>query len=82
MPTFGLADCINEACAWSGKPVQADSLTKYGGRVVGSRNPDCGGRFETAIRRFEDARAARESADRPDREPRCRFDSSLCSWLE
>ena len=35
MPALEIADCINETCPWSGKPVQADSLTEYDGKVVG-----------------------------------------------
>ena len=38
-----LEDCINETCPWSGKPVQADSLTRYRGQVVGFCNPGCRG---------------------------------------
>ena len=59
MPALHIADCINETCPWSGRPVRPDSLTKYGGRVVGFCNPGCRDRFETATRHFEDARAAR-----------------------
>ena len=53
VPTFDIADCINEFCPWSGKPVQADSLTEFGGRVVGFCNPDCRNRFETAVHHFQ-----------------------------
>lgn len=56
-----LADCVNATCPWSGKPVQADSLTTYGGRVVGFCNPGCRDKFETAIGHFDTAIAA-ESA--------------------
>ena len=44
-----------------GKPVQADSLTGYDGKVAGFCNPGCRDRFEAAIRHFEQAaeRAAR-----------------------
>ncbi len=35
MRALDIADCINETCPWSGKPVQADSLTEYDGHVVG-----------------------------------------------
>jgi hypothetical protein len=52
-----LADCINETCPWSGKPVQADSLTLYHGYVVGFCNPGCRDKFEQAITQFETARA-------------------------
>ena len=54
--TLDIADCINKICPWSGQPVQADSLTKYGGHVVGFCNPGCRDRFESAIRHFEQAR--------------------------
>ena len=47
MPALDIADCMNETCPWSGKPVQADSLTEYDGQVVG---------FETAIRHFDEAK--------------------------
>ena len=30
-----IADCINRTCPWSGRPVQADSLTRYGDLIVG-----------------------------------------------
>ena len=48
-------DCINETCPWSGKPVQEDSLTFYGGRVVGFCNPGCRDKFEKAVAHFESA---------------------------
>ena len=50
-----LEDCINETCPWSGKPVSADSLTLYYGRVVGFCNPGCKTKFETATRHFDAA---------------------------
>ena len=52
-----LEDCINQTCPWSGKPVQADSLTLYQGHVVGFCNPGCRDKFEQAIAQFEKARA-------------------------
>lgn len=54
--TLRLEDCINETCPWSGKPVQADSLTRYRGRVVGFCNPGCRDKFEQAVAHFERAR--------------------------
>ena len=51
-----LENCINRTCPWSGKPVQADSLTRYDGQVVGFCNPGCRDKFETAIRHFEGSR--------------------------
>ncbi len=53
-----LADCVNRLCPWSGKPVSADSLTLYRGRVVGFCNTGCRDRFETAVNRFEAALGA------------------------
>ncbi|HEX2478029.1 MAG TPA: hypothetical protein VHK45_02035 [Geminicoccaceae bacterium] len=53
-----LEDCLNQTCPWSGKPVQADSLTLYQGHVVGFCNPGCRDKFEQALAQFEKARAA------------------------
>jgi hypothetical protein len=53
-----LADCINAVCPWSGKPVAADSLTRYRGSVVGFCNPGCRDKFEKAAGMFETAIAA------------------------
>jgi YHS domain-containing protein len=47
-----LEDCVNEVCPWSGKPVSADSLTTYEGKVVGFCNPGCRDKFETATNAF------------------------------
>ena len=58
MADLRLQECINETCPWSGKPVQADSLTLYQGQVVGFCNPGCRDKFEQAITHFEKARAA------------------------
>jgi len=55
---LNLEDCINEVCPWSGKPVQADSLTRYKDRVVGFCNPGCKEKFETAVDAFEATLAA------------------------
>ena len=59
MSALDIADCINETCPWSGKPVQADSLTEYDGRVVGFCNTGCRDKFDNAIRHFEEAKASR-----------------------
>ena len=58
MTSLRMADCINSSCPWSGKPVQPDSLTMYGGHVVGFCNPGCRDKFERAIRHFEENQAA------------------------
>jgi len=57
MNALDLADCINEVCPWSGKPVAADSLTLYRGSVVGFCNPGCRDKFEAAAGMFETALA-------------------------
>jgi YHS domain-containing protein len=48
-----LEDCVNDTCPWSGKPVSADSLTLYNGKVVGFCNPGCREKFESAARAFD-----------------------------
>ncbi|MBV9078637.1 MAG: glutathione S-transferase [Methylobacteriaceae bacterium] len=54
-----IEDAVNETCPWSGKPIAADSLTRYRGAVVGFCNTGCRDKFETAIRHFEASLAAR-----------------------
>ena len=56
--SLDLADCVNDVCPWSGKPVAADSLTRYRGKVVGFCNPGCRDKFETAAALFENCIAA------------------------
>jgi YHS domain-containing protein len=51
--TLKIDDCVNEVCPWSGKPVQADSLTRYQGQVVGFCNPGCKEKFEKAVTMFD-----------------------------
>ncbi len=53
--TLDLKDCVNETCPWSGKPVAADSLTLYRGKVVGFCNPGCTENFEKAASAFDAA---------------------------
>jgi hypothetical protein len=48
-----LEDCVNEVCPWSGKPVSADSLTLYRGKVVGFCNTGCRDKFEVALRALD-----------------------------
>ena len=54
-----LDDCLNETCPWSGKPVSADSLTRYRGEVVGFCNTGCRDKFEAAAEVFDGAIEAR-----------------------
>ena len=48
-----LEDCVNDSCPWSGKPVSADSLTLYRGKVVGFCNTGCRDKFEAAKDAFD-----------------------------
>ena len=50
---LNIADCVNRTCPWSGKPVSADSLTLYRGRVVGFCNIGCRDKFEAATDTFD-----------------------------
>ena len=58
-----LADCVNAVCPWSGKPVAADSLTRYRGAVVGFCNPGCRDKFEKAVNLFETAIAGKNGGE-------------------
>lgn len=53
MARIELKDVINAICPWSGKPVRADSLTRYNGHVVGFCNPGCRDKFEHAFCQFD-----------------------------
>lgn len=49
------ADCVNSHCPFSGKPVEADSLTLFEGHVAGFCNPGCRDKFASEPERFPDA---------------------------
>jgi YHS domain-containing protein len=53
MTELKLEDCINDVCPWSGKPVSADSLARYRGKVVGFCNTGCRDKFEAATSAFD-----------------------------
>jgi len=53
MTELKLEDCVNDVCPWSGKPVSADSLTLYRGKVVGFCNTGCRDKFEAATHAFD-----------------------------
>ena len=57
---FRLEDCVNDVCPWSGKPVSADSLTLYRGKVVGFCNTGCRNKFESAASAFDAAIEGKE----------------------
>ena len=50
-----LEDCVNRTCPWSGKPVSADSLILYQGKVVGFCNTGCRDKFAAATAAFDAA---------------------------
>lgn len=52
-----IEDAVNDSCPWSGKPIDANSLTLYKGEVVGFCNPGCRDKFERAVQHFEIALA-------------------------
>lgn len=52
---LSIEDCVNATCPWSGKPVQADSLTVYRGHVVGFCNQGCREKFAAARSVFDAA---------------------------
>jgi hypothetical protein len=50
-----IQDCVNDVCPWSEKPVSADSLTLYKGKVVGFCNTGCRDKFVAASGAFDAA---------------------------
>jgi hypothetical protein len=64
-----LEEAVNGTCPWSGKPVQADALTRYKGWVVGFCTPGCRDKSAKAVSHFEAGgsaggrRAAKASGD-------------------
>lgn len=48
-------DCVNALCPFSGKAVQADSLTTFEGHVVGFCNPGCRDNFASSPENYPDA---------------------------
>lgn len=81
-----VAAAINQTCPRSGKPVAADSLTWYRGRVVGFCNPHCRDDFAAnATERPEDQKffdlRIDDSPECPTlTDPRRQFDFWLGSW--
>jgi len=60
MTELKLSDCVNDVCPWSGKPVSADSLAEYRGKVVGFCNTGCRDKFEAATQAFDAAIEGKE----------------------
>jgi hypothetical protein len=55
-----IEDAVNATCPWSGKPIAADSLTRYRDAVVGFCNTGCRDKFAAAVDHFEKAIADRD----------------------
>ena len=53
MTELKIEDCVNDVCPWSGKPVSADSLSLYRGKIVGFCNTGCRDKFEAATHAFD-----------------------------
>lgn len=58
MTALALEACVNDVCPWTGKPVSADALTLYKGRVVGFASRSARDAFLAAIVAFETAMRA------------------------
>ena len=54
-PALTLDACVNDVCPWTGKPVAADALTHYKGRVIGFASPDLRDQFFAATLIFDAA---------------------------
>ncbi len=52
---LALADCANDVCPWTGRPVSPDALALYRGHVVGFADRASRDRFLAAIVALETA---------------------------
>lgn len=52
---LSLDDCVNDVCPWTGKPVSADALTRYKGKVIGFADRTSRDAFLAALVAFETA---------------------------
>ncbi len=55
-------DAINTNCPWSGKPIQADSLTSYKDKLIGFCNPGCRDKFAADPESFPEVVALIDAA--------------------
>ncbi len=58
-----IADCVNQVCPWSGRPVAAEGLTRYRGEVVGFCDSACRDRFQRAVAMFDAALNGRRNGE-------------------
>lgn len=58
-----LAECVNQVCPWTGRPVSADGLMHYRGRVVGFASPRERDRFARAVAMFDAALTGRRNGE-------------------
>jgi hypothetical protein len=54
-PGLALADCVNDVCPLTGRPVSADALAVYRGRVVGFSDRTARDAFLSTLVAFETA---------------------------
>jgi len=52
---LNLTDCVNQVCPWTGRPVAAEGLMRYRGRVVGFCGSGERDRFARAVAMFDAA---------------------------
>jgi hypothetical protein len=52
---LALSDCVNDVDPWTGRPVSADALARYKGRVVGFSDRASRDAFLAALVAFETA---------------------------
>jgi len=53
--SLAVANAVNTQCPFSGKPIRADALTVYRGKVVGFCNPGCRDKFAADPSGFPEA---------------------------
>ncbi len=80
MGRLDIADCINDVCPVSGRPVSADALALYRGAVVGFSSRASRDEFLAAILMFESARIvpAHPIRRRPERPAERAFAGTDC----
>lgn len=54
-PILSIQACVNDVCPWTGKPVSADALTLYKGKVIGFADRTARDAFLAALVAFETA---------------------------
>jgi len=58
-----ISDCINQVCPWTGRPISADGLMQYRGRVVGFCSQGERDQFARAVAVFDAAIAGKSGSE-------------------